>query len=583
MTGQRSHSGAPAGDQSEFEDLFDHAPVGYLVTGLDGVILRANTTFARWLDEDQESLIGRSFLRLLPVGDRIMFGTHAMAQLEHTGALNELSADLFTRDRSRIPVLLAITRVQGHHGTTDRIVVIRATERRLHEQELVSALHSLQEADEARNRLLEEARRQAQHDSLTGLANRSLLQDQVRDALIVGAHSSTQVGLLFCDVNRFKRINDNLGHTAGDDVLRHVARCLDQAAGSEALVARYSGDEFVVLVPTIIRGNELALIENRLRLELASPILIGDRRVSVDVAVGAALTPSTYHHDDVTGIAEKLIEEADAAMYRAKTRAHGKPLERTKSPEKLRLETDLRGAAARGELKVFYQPQIDARNTELVGAEALVRWHHPELGLLSPLDFIDVAEDSGLIKEVGAHVLHTACAFGMAMLNNGKALEMSVNVSAYQLSDPEFVNDVRKILDTVGFPARLLTLEVTESKVISNTVHSNGTLTALRELGVHLSVDDFGTGYSSLSQLHSMPVTEVKIDRSFVKDIDENSPLTLITGIIGLARGLGLRIVAEGIETPAQLQALTHIGCDRLQGYHLGRPVDEETFHARHY
>jgi diguanylate cyclase (GGDEF)-like protein/PAS domain S-box-containing protein len=516
VTDQRLQYDAAAEGGAEFEVLFQDAPVGYLLTGTDGRILRANNTIARWLGEDQESLTGRNFMRLLPVGDRIMFGTHAIAQLDRTGALHELSTDLFARDRTRIPVLLAITRVQDPGGTTDRIVITRAAERRVYEQELVSALRNLQQADEARNRLLDEARRQASHDALTGLANRSLLQERIQDALIVGAGSSTQVGLLFGDVNRFKRINDNLGHAAGDDVLRHVAACLDQAAGAEALVARYSGDAFVVLVPTIVRGNELSLIENRLRAALALPVLIGQRTIVVDVAVGTALTPLEYRRDDVTDIAERLVEEADAAMYRAKTRAQGAPMERSKSPEKLRLETDLRGAAARGELRVFYQPQVDAVSGRLVGAEALVRWQHPELGLLAPMDFIEVAEDSGLITEVGAHVLEAACAFGKTLLDDGTTMEISVNVSAQQLTDPGFPTRVIDTLEAIAFPARLLTLEVTESKVISNSVHNDGILEELRDHGIGISVDDFGTGYSSLSQLHRMPVTEVKIDRSFV-------------------------------------------------------------------
>lgn len=566
----------------DFERFFHAAPAGYVVTATDGTIVEVNETFSAWVGTDRTSLLGSSFLRILPVGERIMYGTHAMARLDEVGFLAELSTELLGVNRARIPVLLSITRQPAteEHPATDWIVASRATERRLHERELVAALRGLQEAESARNRLLDEARQQALHDPLTGLANRALLQRSIRDALMVAASTGEKVGLLFCDVNRFKRINDSLGHTAGDEVLRHVAACLIAAAGFGNIVARYSGDEFVVLVPAVNAANELDVIEDRIRLALAPPAKILGRDVTVDVAVGSARADPEQHGSEeaLLSLATQLIDDADAAMYRSKARSRGKPLERIHLPERIRLETDLRGAAGRGELTVHYQPQFDAETGTIVGAEALVRWQHPELGLLTPAAFIDIAEESDLIEEVGEFVLHSACTFGAQLRREGHALEISVNVSANQLTNPRFEPFIGATLAVTDFPGDALTLEITESRVISEAVINNGALENIRRLGVGLSVDDFGTGYSSLYQLRHLPVTEVKIDRSFISSISDEGSLAFVAGIVSLGHGLSLRVVAEGVERPGQLTVLRGTGCDRLQGYHLGRPVEESEF-----
>ncbi|MUK00843.1 EAL domain-containing protein [Vibrio cholerae] len=294
----------------------------------------------------------------------------------------------------------------------------------------------------------------------------------------------------------------------------------------------------------------------------------------MDIAAGwSVCSPSAGPFLDVEVLARTLIDAADAAMYESKARTRGQPLQRQQGPERLRLETDLRGAAARGELVMHYQPQFDAVTLQLVAVEALVRWQHPELGLLPPGAFIEVAEESGLIEEIGEFALVSSCALGALVQELGHALEVSVNVSGSQLLNSEFGDLVERTLAETGLAGEALTLEITESRVISESVINDGILNHLRGLGVGISVDDFGTGYSSLSQLHRLPVTEVKIDRSFIADITDADSTGLIEGIIGLGRGLKLRIVAEGIETPEQLQILRSLGCDRVQGYLLGRPA----------
>jgi diguanylate cyclase (GGDEF)-like protein len=433
-------------------------------------------------------------------------------------------------------------------------------------------------------RLLEETRHQALHDSLTGLPNRALLEDRLEAALAVASRSGRRVGLLFCDVNRFKRINDSLGHAAGDTALRHVAAQLRAAVRGGDTVARYSGDEFVVLVPDVEHPADVDHVADRIRAGLAPGIEVNGRKIFVEVAIGTStsgwLPPDVVNNrGELSDLARRLIEQADVEMYRTRAHARGQAAPDQTRESALRLESDLRGAALRGELRVQYQPQIDVATNAVVGAEALVRWQHPELGLLPPSEFIPLAEDSRLILEVGAHVLETACRAGAELHARGNAVQMSVNVSAVQLGNPGFTALVRDTLAGAGFPAAALTLEITESQAICQNSANESNLRELRALGVEISIDDFGTGFSSLAQLHRLPVTEVKIDRSFTNRLtDEQEPSgPFVAAIVGLGCGLGLRVVAEGVESADELDALRHLGCERAQGYLLGQPADFDT------
>ncbi|MCU1548467.1 MAG: hypothetical protein JWO29_1418 [Arthrobacter sp.] len=425
-------------------------------------------------------------------------------------------------------------------------------------------------------RLLEDAQRQALHDSLTGLPNRALLEDRLEASLAQASRNGRRVGLLFCDINRFKRINDNLGHGAGDSVLRHVAAQLQAAVRSSGTVARYSGDEFVILLPDIGSLVEAEQMAAEVRANLVEPLEVNGREIFVDVAIGTSVSGTRPHERTETQseAARQLIEDADFEMYRSKAQARGQTPPRIKRKDGLRLETDLHGAAGRGELRVHYQPQIDVATDTIVAAEALVRWQHPELGLLLAGEFVPVAEDSDLITEVGAHVLTEACRAAAAWRAAGHCIDVAVNVSAVQLGNTGFTSFVRETLECTRFPAAALTLEVTESQALSESSVNDLNLNELRSLGVGISVDDFGTGYSSLAQLHRLPVTEVKIDRSFTARLAEDGSSAFIAGIVGLGQGLGLRVVAEGVETRDQLEALRGMGCERVQGYLLGKPVE---------
>ncbi|WP_204534924.1 putative bifunctional diguanylate cyclase/phosphodiesterase [Arthrobacter tumbae] len=430
-------------------------------------------------------------------------------------------------------------------------------------------------------KLLEETRRQALHDPLTGLPNRAKLESRIEAALIRAAWTEGRVGLLFCDLNRFKRINDSLGHSAGDYVLQQVAARITSAIREGDMVSRYSGDEFIVLLESLHAETEAEVqaemegIAARIRLILSEPFEVNGKKLFLDAAIGTALSDALTDGtpENVSEAARRLVECADLAMYRSKARTRGQAPARTHSPYRLQLETDLRGAAARGELQVLFQPQVDLQTRKVVAAEALLRWRHPELGMIPPTEFIPLAEESNLMGEIGAYVLDEACRAGAAWHSLGYPIEVAVNISAAQLNTACFSALITQILRKSGFPATALILEITETQVISENADVSS-LWDLKELGVGISIDDFGTGYSSMTQLHRLPVSEIKIDKSFISTLGPNGSDAFVAGIVGLACGLGLRVIAEGVENAQQLAALQSLGCERAQGYFLGQPGD---------
>ncbi|MGO4690145.1 putative bifunctional diguanylate cyclase/phosphodiesterase [Glaciibacter sp. 2TAF33] len=433
------------------------------------------------------------------------------------------------------------------------------------------ALHNAQ--------LMEEARWKALRDPLTGLANRTLFEEELQRALGKASGAGHSVGVLLCDINRFKRFNESLGHGAGDEVLRQVATRLGRCVDGGDIVARINGDQFAVLALCPDAVDRAAMIIAEIRQSFAEPLRIGSEMLFADVAIGVATStgPSIEEAGAFGKPAQRMMELADLDLHRSKATITGHINPDQADTERLRLETDLRGAAGRGELRVHYQPQIDLANGSIVGVEALVRWEHPELGMISPASFIPIAEESGLIREVGTHVLQEATRTGASWHKAGLPVEMAVNVSVAQLSAPDFLSQVKEALHQTGFPAASLTIEITESQVVTDHAVLRTVLRELRELGAGLSIDDFGTGFSSLTQLQRMPVTEVKIDRAFTTEQTSSAVSPFLAGIVGLGHGLSLRVIAEGVETEAQLAAVRAAGCDRAQGYLLGRPGDAAT------
>ncbi|MBN8761375.1 MAG: two-component system response regulator [Thiobacillus sp. 65-69] len=426
----------------------------------------------------------------------------------------------------------------------------------------------------------QELKRQATHDALTGLANRVLFEDRLETMLARMERNQALAAVLFLDVDNFKRINDSLGHAAGDSMLLQVAQRLHDCVRPSGIVARHGGDEFTIATGDLHHPDNILTILHKLRDAFETPIPIAGQDVYVRCSMGISI----YPHDGRDP--ETLLKNADTAMNQAK--AHGRnqyqfyaPEMNARGQELLSLETDLRRAQEREELRLHYQPQLDLRNGRIAGVEALLRWEHPVHGLISPADFVPLLEDTGLIVPVGEWVLRTACAqYRRYRESNFIALRFSVNVSARQFSDGALLDQVRRALAEERVPADHLEIEITESTVMRDVQATGEILAAFDALGVRLAIDDFGTGYSSLAYLKRFPLDVLKIDRAFIQDVPSDSNDSAIAeASITLGHKLGLEVVAEGVETAQQLSFLRAHECDLIQGYYLSRarPVHELT------
>jgi diguanylate cyclase (GGDEF)-like protein len=418
----------------------------------------------------------------------------------------------------------------------------------------------------------------AHHDVLTGLPNRQLFLDRLGQALSRSERGSSLVALLFVDLDRFKSVNDTLGHPVGDLLLKSVAERIRRCVRKEDTVARVGGDEFNIVLAGFERPEQAVLVAQRIVDEVSRVHLLEGHEVYVTCSVGISVYPA-----DAPG-ADALIRRADAALYHAKEQRNNcvvftAALE-TAPRARAGLERHLRKALERDEFLLHYQPRVNLRTGRVNGMEALVRWNHPEMGLVPPMEFIPLAEETGLIVPLGEWVLRTACAQSRAWQQAGfPPLRLAVNLSARQVQRKNFVALVESILAATGFDAGSLELELTESMIMQNTETTRAHLLAVNEMGVRLSVDDFGTGYSSLGYLKRFPIDTLKIDKSFVRDVTtDGDDAAIVTAIIAMAHQLRLRVVAEGVENEGQLEFLQRYGCDEMQGYLVSRPVPAEAF-----
>jgi diguanylate cyclase (GGDEF)-like protein len=415
----------------------------------------------------------------------------------------------------------------------------------------------------------------AWHDELTGLTNRAAFNEQVTDAIKARA-SGTKVALLLMDLDRFKEVNDTLGHHQGDRVLIGVALRLSRALRSPGTLARLGGDEFAVLLTDLVDEAEPLRVAQRLRKVIDEPFLLGDLRVSVGATVGIALCPD--HGEDVP----TLLQRADVAMYSAKGGggvATYSSADDSHNPVRLALVNDLRRAIERDELELYYQPQAELGSGAVVGAEALLRWNHPEAGAIAPQEFVEVAERSDLIRPLTLFVLRTATAQWRAWQDAGLDVAMSVKLSVRNLVDPDLKDDIAGYLLAVDMPPSRLTLEITESVIMSDRKFA--IVQGLAGLGVALSIGDFGTGVSSLAYLKRLPVRQIKIDKSFVRTMEsDHGDRAIVHAVVDLATNLGLRVVAEGVETQAALDLLTGLGCPVAQGYFLSPALPDTEFYS---
>jgi len=442
-------------------------------------------------------------------------------------------------------------------------------------------ISEMRERLRARNVQLQEAlgtiQAMATRDDVTGLYSRPFFTESLRHALLQAQRHGREVALLFIDADRFKNINDTLGHAAGDRVLRELGSRIAASVRSSDLIGRMGGDEFVVLLESFGSREALHEVAQKIVRAASQPLVLDGQELALSISLGIAVAP-------VDGADEQaLMRNADVAMYRAKSEGRNgysfyAEQMSADARERLTMEAELSRALERGELRVYFQPKIRIADGRIAGVEALVRWEHPRHGLLEPGRFIHIAEETGAILPLGRWVLERACSAAAQM---PAGLRMAVNLSARQFSDPRLVEQVAATLRGCGLEAGRLEIEITESTVMPDPERSIAVMQSLRELGVRLSMDDFGTGYSSLGYLKQFPLNTVKIDRSFVSDLpNASNDAAIARAVLAMARALGMEVVAEGVERKEQLEFLRREGCHEYQGYYCSRPVTEDAFRA---
>jgi len=452
----------------------------------------------------------------------------------------------------------------------------RAEQAECHVEELSRYIGELERTSHALQESKEHFRHAAFHDSLTGLPNRALLTDHLQLSIDrTKLHDNHLFALLFLDLDRFKNINDSLGHIAGDQLLIAIARRLEECLRPTDTAARLGGDEFAILLDGLEDYSQAIQVAERAQKELTRPFNLNGHEVYTTASIGITLC-ARYDQP------ESILRDADTAMYRAKEKGKARHevfdmVMHASAVTRLQLENDLRRAVEREEFQVYYQPIVSLTTAKIVGFESLVRWQHPQRGMVSPLDFISIAEETGLIVDLGLWVLRESCRQTREWQRQDPSLMTSVNLSGKQFTQPDLIEQIKRILDETGLEPRSLKLEITESVVMENAETASSMLTQLRALGIQSSIDDFGTGYSSLSYLHRFPVNTLKIDRSFISRMDAGDEETeIVRTIMTLATNLGMEVVAEGIETEKQLAHLKAMKCTYGQGYLFSKPVNAE-------
>ncbi|GAB7027626.1 sensor domain-containing protein [Geotalea toluenoxydans] len=430
-----------------------------------------------------------------------------------------------------------------------------------------------------RKKAEDEIQQLAYYDTLTGLPNRSLLQDRLGQSIVQAVRDNRKVAIMCLDLDRFKSINDTLGHVAGDSLLATVAERLTECVWETDTVARIGGDEFVIIISAIEHAEDLNKIAEKILAAISKPLALNGQEIFITASIGIAIYP-----EDGTDV-QGLLKNADLAMYKAKdqgrdTFQYFSQEMNVQTLEHLILENSLRRALERNEFVIFYQPQMDLKSGRLVGMEALIRWQHPDLGLLPPSRFIPMAEETGLILPIGEWALQTACAKNRAWMDAGfMPLRVAVNLCGIQFRQKKFIELIEAVLKKTGLAPSQLELELTESMLMSKAEESTTVLHKLKEMGVSLAIDDFGTGYSSLSYLKNFPINRVKIDRSFIRDVPNNPDDTaIVSAIIAMAHNLNLKVTAEGVENHSQLEFLSTRNCNEIQGYLLSSPLPEAEF-----
>jgi diguanylate cyclase (GGDEF)-like protein/PAS domain S-box-containing protein len=541
--------------EARFRSLVAHSSDLITVLDADGIVTYQSPSIERVLGYSVDEVEGKRFDRLLSEHDRPLLAQ--LISVDGQGAREAHTVECSVSHRDGTTLTFQVQHTDLLHDEHVRGVVLNSrdiSERKAFEEQLAH---------------------QAFHDPVTKLANRALFSDRVEHALMRAGRGVPEIAVMFIDLDDFKTVNDSLGHAAGDEVLQEVGRRLKIAVRPTDTVARFGGDEFAVLLDGIGGSEDAADAAARILRALDMPVEIDGKHVFPRASVGICLVGEELD----TPEAEELLRNADVAMYMAKRDSKGsyrvfEPTMHERVVERLELRSDLQHALIQDQLELHYQPVVRLAGRDILGVEALVRWNHPTRGTIPPIQFIPVAEETGLIIPMGRWILETACREGVRLQEffpRPEPLTMSVNLSVRQLQSETLVGDVRNALSTTGFPAASLVLEITESLMLSDTDFAMQQLHELKSLGIRLAMDDFGTGYSSLSYLSRFPVDILKMDRSFVGS-EDNEALT--SAIIALGTSLSLEVVAEGIELPEQATSLEELGCELGQGYLFAKPMN---------
>lgn len=544
-----------AANEVRYRRLHESMVDAYARVDLDGHLVEWNRAYEEMLGCDKAELTGKHYADFTPARWHAMEAAIVQQQVLARGHSEVYEKEYIRADGTVFPVELRAFLMRDDH---DKPVGMWAIVRDITERKLADAqIHHL-----------------AHHDSLTGLPNRMALRQRLEQVMATARREDTGVAVMLVDLDRFKSINDTLGHMVGDQLLIEVAQRLKNAVRENDVVARLGGDEFIVVVTNIIAPEAVSGVAGKIQAAVSQPYAIEGHQLHTTPSVGISLFPADGDN------AETLIRHADAAMYEAKSEGRNNWQYYSDSvseaaTERLKVETDLRGALQRGEFLLHFQPQMELASRRIVAVEALVRWQHPEMGLVPPDRFIPVAEDIGLIVPLGEWILDRACEQLRLWRDAGLgAIRMAVNLSALQLQQQSLQDVVTGTLQRHGLTPADLELEVTESMAMRHPAVTVAALGQLKQLGVTVALDDFGTGYSSLSYLKLLPIDSLKLDRSFVGDIEtDSSDATICRVTCSLAHELGLTLIAEGVETEAQFAFLKNLGCDLMQGYWLCRPL----------
>jgi diguanylate cyclase (GGDEF)-like protein/PAS domain S-box-containing protein len=548
--------------EQQLRAMFDNAEVGISVTGLDLEYLRVNDKYCDIVGYAREELL-RMRVPQVNLDENVGSLVHYREQLM-THAIRNFTREkqLLRKDGSLIWVSMATSLVRASDGSPRYFIAV------------IQDISESKRAAAALKESEEQFRQLAHYDSLTLLPNRALFYDRLSHGLAQARRNKSTLAVLFIDVDRFKHVNDTFGHMAGDQLLKQISHRLAQCVRGEDTVGRLSGDEFAVVLTRISVPEDAATVAHKIVDALNHPFQLEGAELFVTASIGITVFPTDSTDQDT------LIRNADVAMYRAKERGRNNyqfytPEMNARTREMLSMESELRRALERDEFVLHYQPKVSLATGRITGVEALLRWRHPERGLVPPGDFIPLLEETGLVVQTGDWVLRAVCAQLKEWERAGlEPVPVAINLSARQFLSPNLGQTIKRVLGEHDVHSGLLEVEITESSIMTNAEEAIRTLEYLQTLGVQAAIDDFGTGYSSLSYLKRFPLRALKIDRSFVRDITTDvDDATITQAVISMAHSLGLKVIAEGVETEAQLEFLQRYGCDEVQGYLYSKPI----------